>query len=142
MEMDKVVNLDHEELAQHLHQAAEQVFRLRFQMRMGQNEGLKKLRELKKDIARMQTVERQRELGIAAPANATETKSKPAPRKTKKAAKSRSASKGARSKQSSRKTAKKTSKKTSRTAGKTKTAGRTKVKAAKRGRANAKKGGG
>jgi large subunit ribosomal protein L29 len=145
MEMDKIVNLDHEEMAQQMRQAAEQVFRLRFQMRMGQNEGLKKLRELKKDIARMQTVERQRELGIAAPASATETKSKPAPRKARKAARSKSAGKGAKSKSASRKvvkkTSKKSSKKSSKTAGKTKAGGSTKVKAAKRGRANAKKGG-
>ena len=141
MEMDKILNLDKEELALQAHQAAEQIFRLRFQLRMGQNEGVKKLRELKKDIARIKTVERQRELGIAAPAHAAETKSKPAPRKTKKAAKSKSASRGAKSKQNSRKTVKKTSKKSSKAAGKTKTAGRTKVKAAKRGRANAKKGG-
>ena len=65
MEMDKIINLDHEELALQAHQSAEQIFRLRFQMKMGQNEGLKKLRELKKDIARIKTVERQRELGIA-----------------------------------------------------------------------------
>ena len=77
MEMDKIVNLDKEELALQAHQSAEQIFRLRFQMKMGQNEGLKKLRELKKDIARIKTVQRQHELGIATHAhvkvNASET---------------------------------------------------------------------
>lgn len=140
MEMDKVVNLDSEELAQHLRQSAEQVFRLRFQMRMGQNEGLKKLRELKKDIARMKTVERQRELGIAAPAHESETKTQRTPRKAKKAAKSKGPS-GVKSKKAARKAVGKASKKTSKSAGKTKTASRSNVKAAKRGRANAKKGG-
>ncbi len=67
MEIDKILNLDKEELALQAHQSAEQIFRLRFQISMGQNEGVKKLRELKKDIARIKTVERQRELGIAAP---------------------------------------------------------------------------
>ena len=81
MEMDKIVNLDKEELALQAHQSAEQIFRLRFQMKMGQNEGLKKLRELKKDIARIKTVQRQHELGIATHAhvkvNASETEATP-----------------------------------------------------------------
>jgi large subunit ribosomal protein L29 len=140
MEMDKVVNLDSEELAQHLRQSAEQIFRLRFQMRMGQNEGLKKLRELKKDVARMKTVERQRELGIAAPAHETETKTQRTPKKAKKASKAKSSG-GVKAKKTAKKAVRKASKKTSRAAGKTKTASKTKVKAAKRGRANAKKGG-
>ena len=33
-------------------------------MKLGQNEGVKKLRELKKDIARIKTVARERELGL------------------------------------------------------------------------------
>ena len=40
----------------------ENMFRLRFQMSMGQMEGIKKLRELKKDRARILTVIRQTEL--------------------------------------------------------------------------------
>jgi large subunit ribosomal protein L29 len=40
------------------------LFRLLFQMKLGQNEGVKKLRELKKDIARIQTIARERQLGI------------------------------------------------------------------------------
>jgi large subunit ribosomal protein L29 len=35
---------------------AEQVFRLRFQLSTGQSEGLKKLREVKKDLARVKTL--------------------------------------------------------------------------------------
>ena len=137
MEMDKIVNLDKEELALQAHQSAEQIFRLRFQMKMGQNEGLKKLRELKKDIARIKTVQRQRELGIAAPAGATEPAAK---RKAKKTAK-KSAAKGSKSKKAPRKTSTRNTKRTSKVAGKAKSAGKTKVKAAKRGKANAKKGG-
>jgi large subunit ribosomal protein L29 len=78
MEIEKIHNLSEAELAQQKRQAAEQIFRLRFQMRMGQNDGLQKLRALKKDMARMKTVERQRQLGIAgalaASATATEVK--------------------------------------------------------------------
>jgi large subunit ribosomal protein L29 len=142
MEMDKIVNLDHEELALQAHQSAEQIFRLRFQMKMGQNEGLKKLRELKKDIARIKTVERQRELGIAThahvKANAAEASSK---RKTKKTAKKSAAAKGPKSKKAPKKTSTRNTKRTSKIAGKAKSTGKTKVKAAKRGKANAKKGG-
>jgi len=137
MQMDKIVNLDKEELALQAHQSAEQIFRLRFQMKMGQFEGLKKLRELKKDIARIKTVERQRELGIEAPANATEASPK---RKAKKAKKS-AAAKGSKSKKAPKKTSTRNTKRTSKIAGKAKSAGKTKVKAAKRGKANAKKGG-
>jgi large subunit ribosomal protein L29 len=140
MEMDKIANLDKEELALQAHQAAEQIFRLRFQLSMGQNEGLKKLRELKKDIARIQTVQRQRELGIAAPSHPSEPKPK---RAAKKAAKSKSKStktKAAKGKGVKSKKLSKTSKKTSKAAGKAK-AGKTSMKSAKRGKANAKKGG-
>jgi len=64
MEMEKIVNLNDAELVHQERQAAEQIFRLRFQMRMGQNDGVQKLRGLKKDIARIKTVVRQRQLGI------------------------------------------------------------------------------
>jgi len=144
MEMDKIVNLDKEELVLQAHQSAEQIFRLRFQMKMGQNEGLKKLRELKKDIARIKTVQRQHELGIATHAharvNATETEAAPK-RKTRKTAKKSAAAKGSKSKKAPKKTSTRNTKRTSKVAGKAKSAGKTKVKAAKRGKANAKKGG-
>lgn len=139
MEMDKIVNLDQEELVQQAHQSAEQVFRLRFQIRMGQNEGLKKLRELKKDIARIQTVQRQRELGIAGSANAAAEPT--AKRKTGKSAKKSAGAKGSKSRKATGKATARNSKRGARTAGKTKAAGSTKVKSAKRGKANAKKGG-
>jgi len=41
---------------------AEQMFRLRFQMSAGQAEGLKKLREVRKDLARVKTLLREAEL--------------------------------------------------------------------------------
>jgi large subunit ribosomal protein L29 len=135
MEMDKILNLDKEELALQAHQSAEQIFRLRFQISMGQNEGVKKLRELKKDIARIKTVERQRELGIAAPAHPSEPKPKRAAKKAKSKAK---AAKGKSVK--TKKSATKSSKKNTKAAGKAK-AGKTSMKSAKRGKANAKKGG-
>jgi large subunit ribosomal protein L29 len=41
---------------------AEQVFRLRFQIAAGQAEGLKKMREARKDLARVKTLLRATEL--------------------------------------------------------------------------------
>lgn len=138
MEMDKVLNLDKEELTAQAHQAAEQIFRLRFQLRMGQNEGVKKLRELKKDIARIKTVERQRELGIVTTAHPSEAKAKPK-RSARKTAKSKSAA--AKGKSSKAKKPKSASSRKTAKSGATKKVGKTAVKSAKRGKANAKKGG-
>jgi large subunit ribosomal protein L29 len=41
---------------------ADQLFKLKFQMNMGQSESLKKIRGLRRDIARVQTVLREQEL--------------------------------------------------------------------------------
>ena len=62
MKADKVRDLDDRELNHQVVDVEDKLFRLRFQMAMGQTDGLKKYRELKKDRARMKTVKRQREL--------------------------------------------------------------------------------
>ena len=50
---------------------AEQIFRLRFQLSTGQAEALKRLREAKKDLARVKTLLRAHELtGAAKPVKA------------------------------------------------------------------------
>ena len=64
MDSEKIRNLSDEELRHQERQSAEQVFRLRFQMKLGQTEGVKKLRGLRKDIARIKTIARERELGL------------------------------------------------------------------------------
>ncbi len=64
MEAEKYRNLGDDELALEARRTAEQLFRLRFQMKLGQTEGVKKLRDLRRDIARIKTVERERELGL------------------------------------------------------------------------------
>ena len=64
MELDKIRNLSDAELAHQEKTAAEQLFRLRFQVALGQNDGVKKLRQLRKEIAQMKTVAREREMGI------------------------------------------------------------------------------
>jgi large subunit ribosomal protein L29 len=64
MELEKIRNLSDEELLHHEKTAAEQLFRLRFQVSLGQNDGVKKLRQLRKEIAQIKTVARERELSI------------------------------------------------------------------------------
>ncbi|HZT31272.1 MAG TPA: 50S ribosomal protein L29 [Bryobacteraceae bacterium] len=62
MKVQKVRDLDTSELQQQLRTIEEQLFRLQFQMSMGQMDGLKKVRAMKKDRARIFTVLREREL--------------------------------------------------------------------------------
>ncbi len=64
MELDKIRNLSDAELAHQAKTSAEQLFRLRFQVAMGQNDGVKKLRQLRKEIAQIKTIARERELGV------------------------------------------------------------------------------
>jgi large subunit ribosomal protein L29 len=62
MEAEKIRNLTDAELQHQERELSDQLFRLKFQMRMGQTESLKKVRGLRKDIARVKTVARQRKL--------------------------------------------------------------------------------
>jgi large subunit ribosomal protein L29 len=64
MELAKIRGLSDEELAHQEKTSAEQLFRLRFQVSLGQNDGVKKLRQLRKEIAQIKTVARERDLGI------------------------------------------------------------------------------
>ena len=64
MELEKMRNLSDEELVHQEKTTSEQLFRLRFQVSMGQNDGVKKLRQLRKEIAQIKTVAKERELGI------------------------------------------------------------------------------
>jgi large subunit ribosomal protein L29 len=64
MELAKIRNLSDEELANQVKTTGEQLFRLRFQVSLGQNDGVKKLRQLRKEIAQIKTVAKERELGI------------------------------------------------------------------------------
>jgi len=56
MKPEQVRDLDTTELERQLKDMTGQLFHLRFQMRMGQMEGLKKYRGLRKDRARVETV--------------------------------------------------------------------------------------
>ena len=57
---EKFRALDPAELDKQLREGAEQMFRLRFQMSMGQMDGVKKLRSLRKERARILTVLKQK----------------------------------------------------------------------------------
>ena len=60
MKAEKIRGTDIADLQRQVQEAQEQLFRFRFQMGMGQSEGLKKYRTLKKDRARMLTVLREK----------------------------------------------------------------------------------
>ena len=62
METEKIRNLTDVELAHQERDLNEQLFKLKFQMKMGQTESLKKVQGLKKDIARIKTIARERKL--------------------------------------------------------------------------------
>ena len=57
--------LNSEELTTRLREAKEELFNLRFQMATGQLTNNRRLRTVKRDIARIYTVIRERELGLS-----------------------------------------------------------------------------
>lgn len=65
MKADDLRNLNAAELAGKAKDIEEQLFRLRFQISLGQSDGVKNYRALRKDRARLLTVLRQNETGIS-----------------------------------------------------------------------------
>jgi len=94
MNVEKIRNLTDVELTHQQRELSDQLFKMKFQLKMGQTESLKKIRELKKDIARIHTVIREKELaggnGAVAPKKKAAAASGPATPK-KKAAKKKAA---------------------------------------------------
>jgi large subunit ribosomal protein L29 len=89
MAIEKIRNTTDAELLTQQRELSNELFQLKFRMRMGQTESLKKMRELRKDLARVQTVARERQLGIvatpkvaAAPAKAAAAPAKAAKKTT------------------------------------------------------------
>ena len=67
--IEKIREAGVNELEAQQKELTEQIFRLRFQLTTGQAEALKRLREAKKDLARVKTLLRTRQLtGATAPA--------------------------------------------------------------------------
>jgi len=87
MNVEKIRNLTEVELNHQQRELADQLFKMKFQLKMGQTESLKKIRELKKDIARVKTVMRQKQIaagngsGAAAAAVASAPAKETAPAK-------------------------------------------------------------
>jgi large subunit ribosomal protein L29 len=98
MNVDKIRNLTGIELEHQQRELSDQLFKMKFQLKMGQTESLKKIRELKKDIARVKTVTREKQIAggngssaskaaaASAPAPAKKTAAKPAKKAAKKTA--------------------------------------------------------
>ncbi|HEY4741049.1 MAG TPA: 50S ribosomal protein L29 [Candidatus Acidoferrales bacterium] len=59
---EKFSQMSSNELETQQQELGEQIFRLRFQLTTGQSEGLKRLREARKELARVKTLLRQQEL--------------------------------------------------------------------------------
>ena len=64
MDVEKLRNLTDAELQHQQQELNDQLFRLKFQLKMGQTESLNKIRGLRKDVARVHTVVREKQLGI------------------------------------------------------------------------------
>jgi len=62
MNSEKIRNLTDTELAHQKDELSQELFKLKFQLKMGQTESLKKMRGLKKDIARVLTIQREKQL--------------------------------------------------------------------------------
>jgi large subunit ribosomal protein L29 len=93
MDIEKLRNLTDAELQHQQRELNDQLFRMKFQLKMGQTESLNKLRGLRKDVARIKTIMREKELGLtngarsaeAAPAEAAETATEAKPARARKA---------------------------------------------------------
>ena len=70
--VDKLATMDEAELGEKLRSAKEELFNLRFQSATGQLENSSRLKAVKRDIARIYTVLRERELGIREAVGAAE----------------------------------------------------------------------
>ncbi len=64
MKVKEVKEMSPEELKKSLDDSKDELFRLKFQLATGQLDNPMRIKEVKKDIARVKTIIRQRELGI------------------------------------------------------------------------------
>lgn len=90
MDSEKLRNLTDAELVHQQREMNDQLFRMKFQLKMGQTESLNKLRGLRKDVARIKTIMREKELGLT-----NGTGSTAAPAKTEAAAPAKASAKKA-----------------------------------------------
>jgi large subunit ribosomal protein L29 len=81
MDAEKIRNLTDAELAHQQRELNDQLFRLKFQLKMGQTESLNKIRGLRKDVARIKTILREKDLGLSNGAKQTASPAEPAAEK-------------------------------------------------------------
>jgi large subunit ribosomal protein L29 len=114
MDVEKLRSFTDAELLHQQRELNDQLFRLKFQLKMGQTESLNKIRGLRKDVARIHTVMREKELGIVVPSSqpaaeaaAGDAATAPGAKKTApgKAAKKKTAAKGKTAKPAKKKAA-------------------------------------
>jgi large subunit ribosomal protein L29 len=79
MDAEKLRNLTDAELLHQQRELNDQLFRLKFQLKMGQTESLNKIRGLRKDVARIHTIMREKQLNIVRPAHAAAAPAETAP---------------------------------------------------------------
>ena len=65
MKSEKIRNLTNEELLHQERDLNDQLFKLKFQLNMGRTESLKKIRGMRRDIARVKTIGREREIAAS-----------------------------------------------------------------------------
>jgi large subunit ribosomal protein L29 len=65
MKADEVRDLSDEDLLARVGELKEQIFRMRFKLSLGNTDVVKSLRESRRDLARVRTIIRERELAAA-----------------------------------------------------------------------------
>ena len=61
----EVMDMSDDDLKKALNDSKDELFRLKFQLATGQLDNPMRIKDVKRDIARVQTIMRQRELGIS-----------------------------------------------------------------------------
>jgi large subunit ribosomal protein L29 len=69
MKASKLREMSVEELVDEGKELSEQLFRLRFQKATGQLEDMMKIRQIRRDLARLKTIVTEKQQGAEAPAN-------------------------------------------------------------------------
>jgi len=64
MKPSEIRNLSNEELNETLHNTTEELFNLRFQLATNQLENTARLKKTRKDIARLQTIRKEKEMEL------------------------------------------------------------------------------
>ena len=65
LKVSEIKELGHEEIQTKLDETKEELFNLRFQNATGQLDNYKRIRELKRDVARIKTILREQEIASA-----------------------------------------------------------------------------